>query len=214
MSYHATRFQYDRRRTIVWRELIRYLERRVPFGDTVLDIGCGYGEFINNVKAPKRFALDVSPEQRKYMDPSVSFLTADVMTVGDAFPPSTFDFIFSSNLLEHLERAEIGTLLGILRTLLRPGGYLGILMPNYRLKPHLYFDDYTHKTAVSDVALCDWMASKGFEVVLSKPGFMPYSMRQSGLPVSSLLVRCWLWSPVKPGAGQMLVIGRRPPSSL
>jgi SAM-dependent methyltransferase len=145
----------------------------------------------------------------KYLGPGVSFLAADALAAGGCFPPATFDFIFSSNLLEHLEREEIGRLLGAIHTLLKPGGHVGILMPNYRLAVRRYFDDYTHKTPVSDVALSDWLESEGFEVVLLKPRFMPYSLKGSRLPVSSFLVRCWLLSPVKPGAGQMLILARR-----
>jgi len=209
MGYHQTRFQHDARRTIIWREIVRYLERRVPLGEMVLDVGCGYGEFINNVRSKNRFALDRNPEMEKYLEPGVSFLAADALAAGGSFPPATFDFIFSSNLLEHLEREEIGRLLGDIHTLLKPGGHVGILMPNYRLAVRQYFDDYTHKTPVSDVALSDWLESEGFEVVLLKPGFMPYSLKRSRLPVNSVLVRCWLWSPVKPGAGQMLIVARR-----
>ncbi len=209
MCYHQTRFSNDPRRAIVWREIIRYLARRFPLGEMVLDVGCGYGEFINSVQSKNRFALDRNPEMKKYLAPGVSFLAADAPDVGESFPPATFDFIFSSNLLEHLERREVGRLLSSIHTLLKPGGHVGILMPNYRLTVRRYFDDYTHQTPLSDVALSDWLESEGLKVVLSKPRFMPYSLKGSRLPVSSFLVRCWLWSPFKPGAGQMLFVARR-----
>jgi SAM-dependent methyltransferase len=210
MSYHETRFQHDPRRAIVWKEIVRYIERRTPLGETVLDLGCGYGEFINAVGSGKRHALDLNPELRRYLDPAVSFLAADALSVGEAFPEESFDFIFSSNLLEHLERDEIGRLLRSLHGLLKPRGHLGVLMPNFRLAFRRYYDDYTHKTAVTDAALHDWLESEGFEVVFCKPGFMPLALKGSRLPVNSFLVRCWLWSPFKPGAGQMLMIARRP----
>jgi len=98
------------------------------------------------------------------------------------------------------------------RKLLKPGGHAGILMPNYRLTANRYFDDYTHQTAVSDVALRDWMVAEGFEIVISEPGFMPFTMKGSAIPISAWLIRLWLWSPIKPGAGQMLIVGRRPHS--
>src|SRR5689334_7682273 len=167
MSYHDTRFQFDPRRNIVWREIIRYLSRKVDLGSTVLDVGCGYGEFINNVTSEQRYALDASPEMKKFLDPSVKFVAANASATEESFPLGAFDFIFSSNLLEHLKREEIGPLLASFRKLLRPGGHIGVLMPNYRLVSERYFDDYTHQTAVSDVALCDWMKAEGLEVVIS-----------------------------------------------
>lgn len=209
-AYHATRFRFDPRRKIVWEEIVRYFQSITPLGDTVLDLGCGYGEFINSVPASaQRFALDLEAAQQQYLDADVEFAAENVLKVDELYDPASFSFIFSSNLLEHLERAEVGELLKKLRNLLKPGGHLGIMMPNYRLKPHLYFDDYTHKTAISDVALCDWMSSVGLEVVRSEPGFLPYSMKQR-LPVNRFLVRLWLASPFRPNAGQMLVIARRP----
>jgi SAM-dependent methyltransferase len=208
-AYHATRFQFDPRRKIVWEEIVRYFGGIAPLGDTVLDLGCGYGEFINSVQARQRYALDLEPAQQQYLNPGIEFAAENVLKVDELYDPASFSFIFSSNLLEHLERAEVGQLLVKLRNLLKPGGHLGIMMPNYRLKPHLYFDDYTHKTAISDVALCDWMSSVGLEVVRSEPGFLPYSMK-ARLPVNRFLVRLWLASPFRPNAGQMLVIARRP----
>jgi SAM-dependent methyltransferase len=211
-SYHDIRFQFDPRRNVVWREIIRYLSRKVDLGNTVLDVGCGYGEFINNVSSEHRYALDASPEMKKFLDPKVTFVAANASATEDSFPLGKFDFIFSSNLLEHLKREEIGPLLASFRKLLKPGGHVGILMPNYRLASDRYFDDYTHQTAVSDVALCDWMIAEGLEVIISEPGFMPFSMKGSAIPVNAWLVRCWLRSPIKPGAGQMLIVGRRPPA--
>ena len=213
MSYHDTRFQFDPRRNVVWREIIRYLSRKVELGNTVLEVGCGYGEFINNVTSEHRYALDLSPEMKKFLDPKVKFVAANASATEASFPLGAFDFIFSSNLLEHLKREEIGPLLASFRKLLKPGGHVGILMPNYRLASDRYFDDYTHQTAVSDVALCDWMMAEGLEVVISEPGFMPFSMKGSAIPVNAWLVRFWLQSPIKPGAGQMLIVGRRPQGS-
>ncbi len=182
-------------------------------GNTILDVGCGYGEFINNVAGDHRYALDASPEMAKFLDPSVTFVAGDACATAESFPQGVFDFIFSSNLLEHLQRDQIGPLLRGFRKLLRPGGHVGILMPNYRLAADRYFDDYTHQTAVSDIALCDWMAAEGLEVVISEPGFMPFSMKGSSIPVNATLVRLWLASPFKPGAGQMLVVAKRPTAS-
>ena len=209
-SYHDTRFPFDPRRNIVWREIIRYLSRRVDLGNTVLDVGCGYGEFINNVTSQNRYALDASPEMGKFLASDVKFVAANASAAEGSFPQDAFDFIFSSNLLEHLKREEIGPLLASFRKLLKPGGHVGILMPNYRLTANRYFDDYTHQTAVSDVALRDWMMAEGFDVVISEPGFMPFSMKGSAIPITPWLIRLWLSSPIKPGAGQMLIVGRRP----
>jgi len=42
-----------------------------------------------------------------------------------------------------------------------------------------------------------------------QPRFLPYSMRGTKLPIRPWTVRAYLRSPVKPMAGQMLVIASR-----
>ena len=42
----------------VWQVLTRdFFQRWISSGDAVLDLGCGYGEFINNIQAAKKWVL-------------------------------------------------------------------------------------------------------------------------------------------------------------
>jgi hypothetical protein len=43
-----------------------------------------------------------------------------------------------------------------------------------------------------------------------QPRFLPYSMRGSRLPIRPWTVRAYLRSPIKPMAGQMLVVASKP----
>ena len=50
-------------RNTVWQTLNRsFFTRWIAADADVLDVGCGYGEFINNVTARSRFAIDLNPE--------------------------------------------------------------------------------------------------------------------------------------------------------
>ena len=98
---------------------------------------------------------------------------------------------------------------GYRRVLLKLGGYLAILSPNYRRASNLYFDDYTHITPLSDVGLSDWLVAEGFRIVSLEPGFLPYSLKGARLPITRFFVRCWLNSPLKPWGKQMLIVARR-----
>ena len=52
----------EQRRAEVWRILARhYFHQWVRPEDTVLDVGAGYCEFINNISAAHKFALDSNP---------------------------------------------------------------------------------------------------------------------------------------------------------
>ena len=62
--------QYRRRfevahagRVAVWRVLVdSWFSRYVNGVHSVLDLGCGWGEFVNQVDVPTRYALDLNPE--------------------------------------------------------------------------------------------------------------------------------------------------------
>src|SRR5262245_46429707 len=54
-GYHASRLTADPRRTVLWRTLWQYHFRWfVDPQDCVLDLGSGYGAFINEVVARRR----------------------------------------------------------------------------------------------------------------------------------------------------------------
>ena len=85
-----------------------------------------------------------------------------------------------------------------------------LIQPNFRYAFREYFDDYTHRAVFTDVSLPALLRAEGFAVERVEPRFLPYSMQGSRLPVAPWLVRAYLRSPFRPGAGQMLVVAKRP----
>ena len=67
---------------------------------------------------------------------------------------TSVDFVFASNVFEHLTQAEFATVLAQLRRKARPGATLNILQPNYRRAYQEYFDDHTHVSVYSHVSCC------------------------------------------------------------
>jgi len=63
--------------------------------------------------------------------------------------------------------------------------------------------------AGGDVSLPALLRSAGFNILQVKPRFVPYSMQGITIPVTTWLVKAYLLSPVKPAAGQMLVIAQK-----
>jgi len=43
----------------------------------VLDLGCGYVEFINNVSAGRKLAIDLKPNAPKHLAKGVEFMEQD-----------------------------------------------------------------------------------------------------------------------------------------
>ncbi len=209
-TYYHTRFQYDARRGVVWREVCRWLEDEVPPDAAVLELGAGYCDFINSINARHKCAVDISETVRTAAAPGVEThvgSSAELRFAADA----TFDVVFASNLFEHLERDALLVTLRETRRVLKPGGKLIVIQPNFRYAYREYFDDFTHVGMFTDQSLPDLLVASGFEVSKVLPRFLPFSMK-SGLPVHPLLVRLYLHSPWRPRAGQMLVIARKPGS--
>ena len=203
-GYHDTRFVFDSRRDVLWKTLCTaYFQRFVRPDDCVLELGAGYGHFINHIRCAKRIAMDAWEGMTKYLDPNVIPQVGNVTDLG-MIPGNSVDFAFASNLFEHLTQIELASVLSQLRDKLKLGGTLTILQPNYRFAFREYFDDYTHVTVYSDKSLCDFLEAHGFRVFDCQPRFLPLTMK-SRLPVSPLLIRLYLSLPFKPLGKQMLI---------
>jgi SAM-dependent methyltransferase len=206
--YFASRFTPDPARDRVWGAICRYLQRYVPEHGAVLDLGAGYCSFVNHIRAATRHALDASPELPRHTGPGV------IPHVGrcedlSAFAGGALDAVFASNLLEHLEWPSIERTLDEVRRVLKTGGRLVLLQPNFRYCASTYFDDYTHRTIFTHVGLADLLASRGYVVETVVPRFLPFSFKTRG-PKWGFLVALYLRLPWRPLARQMLVVARKP----
>jgi SAM-dependent methyltransferase len=206
-DYHGSRLPEDRRRDVLWESLWRYyFSFVVDKQDCVLDLGAGYGNFINAVQARRRIAIDSWDRFPEFLMPDVEFRVGNVTDLG-FIDDGAVDFAFASNLFEHLTQADFAVVLDALRGKLSAHGTLTILQPNYRYAYREYFDDYDHKAVYSHVSLADYLTANGYEVFDVRPRFMPLSVKGS-LPVKPFLIRAWLASPFKPIGKQMLVRAR------
>ena len=207
-GYFGTRLAHDPNRAKVWRHLTAYLARWVPADARVLELGAGWCDFANLVRARSVTAVDLEAVVLTAAAGHVRAIVGDATELRE-LADASFDVVFASNVLEHLERAQGDRLLAEAVRVLRSGGRLILLQPNFRLQPGRYFDDYTHVAIFTDQSLRDYLAASGWQVEHVAPRFLPLSMRSRGSSLS-FLVPWYLRSPVKPLAGQMLVVARRP----
>jgi ubiquinone/menaquinone biosynthesis C-methylase UbiE len=202
--YFQTRLAPNPHRTAIWRHICEYLQRWVPADARVLELGAGWCDFSNNVRAERVVAMDLDPTVRRAAAPHVESVIGDCTDLS-RFVDGEFTVVFASNLLEHLDRTDAGLLLAEAARVLGPDGRLILLQPNFRLNPGGYFDDYTHVAIYTDRSLPDYLTSLGWRVLKNYPRFLPLTMKSRGSALT-FLVPWYLRSPVKPFAGQMLLV--------
>lgn len=207
-GYRHSRFTFDPSRRSVWNVIAEYLARYIPHEGAVLDLGSGYCDFINSVRARQKWAVDLYLDPAEFAKEGVTPLRADVTDLS-AIPDGALDAVFASNLLEHLTDDKLALTLSGVKAKLRAGGRFIAIQPNYTYCHRNYFDDYTHVRVFSHVSLADFLESQGFAVERVTPRFLPFSMK-SRLPKWPFLVWLYLRSPWRPFAKQMLVVARRP----
>jgi ubiquinone/menaquinone biosynthesis C-methylase UbiE len=202
--YHSTRFTPDPRRRVLWQTLVDCeFQKKIPPESTVLELGAGYGDFINCVKARRRIAVDVWAGMLQHLDTGVEGLVTSITQL-DGVADNSVDYVFSSNCFEHVSQTDLVNCLSQLHRKMKPGAMLTIVQPNFKYCAREYFEDYTHVSIYTDKGLSDLLAANGFKIVRCVPRFMPFTIKSS-LPVHPLLIRLYLMSPFKPLAKQMLI---------
>jgi len=171
-----------------------FFQNYVPKNSTVLDIGAGYCEFINNIKAGKKLALDSNPDISDFISNEVQIVLSKSTNI-DQIKNDSIDVVFVSNFFEHLSREDIvGTIKEIYRILKNEGRFL-ILQPNIRFCYDDYWMFFDHITPLDDRSLSEILEINGFKVVECKPRFLPYTTK-SKLPKSTLLLKLYLKIPL------------------
>ncbi|MCP4756620.1 MAG: class I SAM-dependent methyltransferase [Proteobacteria bacterium] len=207
-GYYRARLNFDPKRHLVWQAITEDLQKRFIEADgMVVDLGCGYGDFINQVKAKRKIAIDLE-DVAAFLAKEVEFHRSDAADL-DFLTSGTVDTLFVSNLLEHLPRDESDRLLSQIERILKPGGKLITIQPNFKRCYKEYFDDYTHQTIFTDESLCGLLVSHGFSIAYRKAGYIPFSM-QGLLPKSYWLTKIYLSLGLPFLAKQMLVVGVKP----
>ena len=144
--------EYERRftpsaayRQRVWAVLTsEFFQRYVPRDGAVLDLGCGWGEFINNIQARVRYGIDLNPSSRHRLAPGVTFFQQDCSRRWP-LEDDTLDVVFTSNFLEHLpEKTALRRTLTESLRCLRSGGRIICLGPNIKYVPGAYWDFWDH----------------------------------------------------------------------
>jgi|SRR5215467_3541364 len=194
----------------VWAVLANFFARWISSETDVLDLGCGWCDFINSVKCRSKFGMDLNPDAKHFANFEVHVLEQDC-SVRWELGNEILDAVFTSNLLEHLptKQALESTLMEAHRTL-KPGGRFIAMGPNLRCVPGAYWDFFDHYLPLTDISLTEILEKCGFEVELRWARFLPYTMSR-GPEYPVWMLRMYLGLPFlwRIAGGQFLLVARK-----
>ena len=198
-NYLNIRFsEKDRlKRNQLWKVLCSdFFQQFVGSNQTVLDMGAGCCEFINNITCGDKYALDAHGESLKYANHNVRVLNGTALQVSELLNSNKVDVVFLSNFLEHMrDKDELKMTLKAIYSILKVPGKLLILQPNIRYCYKRYWDFFDHNIPLSHESLKEVLLAANFKIKMVKPRFLPFSTK-SFLPLTPVLVKIYLKLPL------------------
>ena len=137
---------------------------RIRKNTTLLDVGCGRGEFSNGFvkQGIDVYSVDKQTSSTQALNGREIF-SVDLENEKLPFPDNFFDFIFSKSVIEHFHRPE--ELFTELHRVLKPGGTIITMCPAWEYNYKIYYEDFTHRTPFMKVSLEDFLHINNFEQV-------------------------------------------------
>jgi SAM-dependent methyltransferase len=204
--------EVHRYRNEVWKILTRrFFQAHVPTDSNTLDLGAGWGVFINNIVAGTKYAMDLNPNGANHLDKGITFLNHDCTTEWP-LPDDSLDVVFTSNCFEHLPtKDDVVKTLEQVQRCLRPGGRIICLGPNIRYLPGLYWHFWDHHIAMTENALSEVLEMHELMVEECLPRFMPYTMADNSRLPPLFFVRLYLAFPLawRVMGKQFLIVARK-----
>jgi 2-polyprenyl-3-methyl-5-hydroxy-6-metoxy-1,4-benzoquinol methylase len=165
-STHAGRSSATAATLIYRRDIRPNLPAEAP-GRRVLDIGCGQGDLVRLLRGDgfDAWGVDISPEQVEIARRSglnqveLGDFHAHLDSTGNAW-----DAIIATDVLEHLDKAEVIRTFDHARQALRPRGVFIARVPN-AVSPtggHVMYGDFTHQTWFTRRSVAQLAAVAGF----------------------------------------------------
>ena len=72
----------------------------------LLEIGAGYCEFINNIQAKEKIALDLNKDIKKYVNKNIQVIISDSTNLIQ-IKKDKVEGVFVNNFFEHIEKENI-----------------------------------------------------------------------------------------------------------
>lgn len=117
-------------RRVKW--ILKFLEARGD--DRVLEVGCGAGDILNKVRASERVGVDISDyilEVGRKRYSGIRFVKGDASDLPEEIKKDSYDKIFVSEVLEHVERPA--KVFGQISEVAKDDSIIVVSIPNEKL---------------------------------------------------------------------------------
>ncbi len=164
-------------------------------GDKLLDVGCGRGDFVREFKdlGLEVFGIDREKGDSKMLK-GIEVKLRDIENESFLFNDGIFDFVFSKSVIEHLWTPD--NFIKEIYRVLKPGGRIIIMAPDWHSQRWIFYDDYTHVHPYTTASLNNLLKAYGFKELTSEKFYqLPVLWKHPWLKIFSKLLQ--VLGPVK-----------------
>ncbi len=168
------------------KERIEFISKMIPENSSILDIGCGFGEFLkylsqNNI-GKKWFGMDISSKVIEICKNETSNITfIEIPEGANPLPAKNLSVITAIHLIEHLENPE--DYINQWKKSLAPGGKMILVIP---LEDEEYIEHLKIYTMKDITALAEKITPR-FKIITRKQGWKYDSNREATEAIVELL---------------------------
>ena len=147
-------------------KLIKHLIEKANLKEKqkILELGCGRGDFIIEFKkcGLETYGVDLSDYSKNFF-PELNFTKVDMTKDKLPYEDNYFDVIFSKSFIEHFYYPE--KVFQESYRVLKPGGLIITLTPEWRYIYKSFYDDFTHRVPFTRDSLEDIHKINNFKVI-------------------------------------------------
>jgi SAM-dependent methyltransferase len=179
------RVRIRKRHSYYWNDITRFCDYFAHDELSVLEIGCGTGELLNEIKGNRRVGIDFSPAMIEQAKSRFSGVEFHCMAAEDISLDEKFDMIIISNLIGYLDDVE--KVLQSLHKLCHPRTKIIVTYYNYLWEPMLKLSEKLGlKTKTHDL---NWLGLNDTNNLMYLSGFDVYrSTRRMLIPFNIPLI--------------------------